>query len=132
VSTGSGSNGGSGNARTSGGGGGGLKANVEALRTALELDATLALPGVVRAACEALCVAHEGPLIALVSKLKGAAGLDGLQRRVGRIRAELDMKEEGASLAHIVRAANAQPGVATQGPLCKQAEHLFHVVGIKE
>ena len=51
-------------------GSGGLKRDTDALRADLEVEAGLAIPAVVRTACEALCVPHEGPLLALVLRLR--------------------------------------------------------------
>ena len=51
-------------------GSGGLKRDTDALRAELEVEAGLAIPAVVRTACEALCVPHEGPLLALVLRLR--------------------------------------------------------------
>ena len=115
-----------------GGGSGGLKSDVETLRKELDLDSSLALPAAVRKACELLCVPHEGPLLATVKKLK-EEGLTSLRARVKRLQKELELPER-PTLPQMIGLASTQLGVQQPGalPLCKQLDHLFQVVGIKE
>ena len=106
-----------------------LKRDTDALRAELELDPNLAIPAVVRKACEALCAPHDGPLLALVLRLKEQA-LGSLRARVGRIAKELELPPK-PSLSQSIALANAHLGMAQSGPLCKQVDRLFEVVGLK-
>lgn len=123
------------------------------LRAELGLGPSLSLPVSIRRAADALCMAHEGPLLALVAKLRDD-GVAPLRSRVLRLHAELglgvegagggmgsapmarDARAQGVTLAKLVAAANAHLGVAVTPeappPLCKQVERLVELVGFKE
>ena len=57
--------------------------------------------------------------LSLTSTVTGGAGGAGVDR--GGI---------GSQISSIVTAANAQLGMSQQGPLCKQVDQLFEVIGI--
>ena len=59
--------------------------------------------------------------------------MSALRARVRRVASELGLSEkQEQTMAQSVALANAHLGLAPEGPLCKQVDRLFQVVGLRE
>jgi len=106
-----------------------MKAIALRLKEELSLDPGLDIPAALTKILEMLGIERRGPLLAQASWID-MGPMEEVRQRVRRVQKELSLASSLSIMATIAQANKVLLGAAQQGPLPRQLDRLYKVIGL--